>query len=669
MILLNRLIFVLWVYIKMQITLYKSCPIGNDYKVVWNNATALKQDLTNVETAHDKLLNSLSKKVIQIDDIYLDDSGELYLDIEDIVNTDWFTDYNYMSYEIQVTSGNSHKSTAYMDNATLSMNYIYKNALKQIVSSTIPTAYYPIKKVNYLKRYAFIDSIEYSDDSIKIKYSCDIWSTYSPFIEYGTGEIVRFSDECIYKCKKSAELHTLALEDDYFANSELKKLNLSGSNISNNLSENQDCYCFATIQYYDTDNSGKQTERWLDTIMIAKGNSNQIGGFNPSTFIAKVDEWNKRIVELMLGQSTKKTELDRYYEIQDVYFIPCNMNTQTGDYSFANWLEQLCGNNAQQYLWGLACSDYILYDETDSQGQVINTYYYYLMSLQQYCDFVNYPNKLKHSFEIMSGTLSNDFKRAGIGFYTKMIQIECNNPLLELNYSIRFTFDCCNINIYLEVNNKIIELTDELSVKIPIQIATADATQLQAIQREIANKKNISSGVFGAVKGIGTSVVGGVLGGAIGGGAIASGILNTAQSITNAVLDDKLINAKAYTTNSSIDANSIGYLNAYYGFLDFYIESINDDEVNATNTKKGYIYNAPSSINSSFIDFYPIGIIPEMCDAGAGNIDSKIRYIQMKNVFIKGMFSQEIRNKLISIISNGFRFVTSSKATTYETYL
>lgn len=661
----------------MQITLYKDCPIPNDYSVVWNNFTNVGTSLSNVETAHDKLLDSLSSVTITLSDVYLDDSGELPLDIQDVLNTSiWYTDYNYMSYEIPVASGDTHEKIRYLDNSSLTIKYIYKNILNQITSGQYPTAYKPIGKTNYLKRYAFIDSINYYNSSIKIKYTCDIWSTYSSFIEWGTGKITRFSENEIYKLMSDPEIHPLALQEDYFSNSALKKYNLSANTISSSLSGNRKCYCLATVQYYTLDAQGEQTDRRLDSVMIAYGTSSAIGGFNKNSFIATVDEWNTKIIQFMTYQSVGVTISTpaQHYEIQDIYLIPVNLSTASGteiQYNFDTWIDNVVNTTDFPYLWLYSTSAVIEYN---------NTNYYYLMSLAQYCDDNSYAGKpqLNHSFEIMSGTVTNDFKRAGIGFITHMIPIECNNPLTEFKYSVRFSFDCCNINLYLEANNKIIELTEDLHVKIPIQVATADVTQLQAIQREIANKKNVSNAVFGVAKGVGATIVGGVtaglsggaIGGAIGGGGIAGGIVSTAQAITNAALDDKLINANTYTTNKSIDANSVGYLNAYYGFLDFYIDSINDDEVNNTNIKDGFIYNVPMPVNSSFVDFYPAGVVLEMVD----NIpsiahESKINYVRMSNVFIKGPVSQEIRNALKNIIENGFRFITHSHALNYESYL
>ena len=530
----------------MQITLYKSCPITNDYKVVWNNATDLGTGLNNIQTAHDKLLNSLTKKTIDIDDIYLDDSGELYLDLEDVQNLDWFNDYNYMSYEIQRDSGNNHIKTEYLDNSNLSLNYIY-NYLNDVYTSTYATAYYGRLRANYLKRYAFINSIEYSNDSIKIKYSCDIWSTYSPFIEYGTGDITRFSDECIYKLKKSAEIHTLTIEDDYFSNSELLKYSLIGNSHISTLVGNRNCYCFATIQYYTLNAQGKQTERWLDSVMLARGTASGQSGFTKNSFIAKVDEWNEYITEFMTYQSTGSVYANpnTHYEIQDVYLIPLSMCQRTDAYNFDKWLDNLFDGNYPN-LWLYSMSSVFEFD---------TNIWYYLLSLRRYCDDTSYTGKpkLNHTFDITSGEVANDWKRAGIGFYTRFFKVECNTTLAKFKYAIRFSFDCYNINLHLELNNKIYEITDEFFVKIPIQVNTADVTQLQAIQRSIASKKNIISGVTGAVKGVGASIIGGItagasggaVGGAIAGGGILGGIVGATESIANSILNDKLINANA----------------------------------------------------------------------------------------------------------------------------
>lgn len=666
----------------MQITLYKNCPIPDDYSVVWNNSTTIQYiySQTLPQTALKKMLASLTQTTITINDIYLDDNGELILDLEDVDNAIWFMDYNYMSFEIQCESGNSHKVVTGIKPSGSGISFSYYSKQEQstgnylIYNSAVDMNDYIVYSCNYLQRYAFIDSVQYFNDSIKIKYKCDIYSTYMPFVTYGIGTMTRFSDEQLYHIGVWRPNVPITVNEPLFSNKPLKKYNLWGNQImfGNPFNYDQQCFCLATVQYYTLDAQGKQTDRRLDTIIIGKGSSTIETGFTYLGYIKTASAWEEDIVKVISKQSIFQVDTDTYFEIQNLYLYPApsDTNNPNSDYKLANWIDNACSEPG-----------FTNYKSCPNLVQTVTNEYFYFLSMMKYTS----QNSLARKFDLCTGSVSNEYDRVGIGFYTHMIPIECNNPLTMLNYSISIAFDSCNIRFFVECINKIIEVTEDLEIKIPVQIATADVTQLQAIQREIASKKNVSNATFGVLKGIGTIAAGAAaasnattgVGAAAGAGGIVSGLLGAAQNVTNALLDDKLINAKAYTSNSSIDAESVGFINAANGFIDFRLnEPLNTKQFKMMNLRKGYIYNSPNdikydgTIQDQFYNFHPNGAICECCDAaGSPYIPDEIRFMQMKEVYINGTFSQEIRNSLIRIINNGFRLVTSKHATDYESYL
>lgn len=646
----------------MRLTLYKNCPIPNDYSIVWNNYTHSPNDVT----AHSKLLNSLTKQIIDVDYIYLDDSGEITLPIKKENSNVWYMDYNYLSYEIQKSTNDTHTDTGNLMQVTnIPYKYIDNNGVIQ--STTYTTK--PLKySVNYLQRYAFIKSIEYYNDCIVIKYECDYFSTYMPFIGGGYGTIRRFSDSCLYGASDTIT-PAVATENDLFSNSALIKYSLAGSTISNQLNNDVLCYCFATIQYYDMDNYDKVTERRLDTIMIAYTDPNQHDQVTTDTFTATVSEWNEKLQKLIMYQSNTKTGIFKvYYEFQNIYLLPVNMVRTTGQYNFATWIENMVGDNALLYLYQFSLSDGVVltWQNNYNNPPTTETMPFAFISLARYCKALGlYPplTELNTTFEISSGSIPNRYDRAGIGLYTHLIEIDCNNELTNLDYKIIFSFDFANIRIYIDCINKVIEITDDLELKIPIQINTADVMQLNAIQREIANKKNVTNAVAGgtqALLGVAGSIATGNITGAV------SSLVSGTQTAINSVLDNKLINAKAYTSNKSLDVNSAGFINAYYGLIDYRINPINANEFKKTNDRKGFIMNCQSlAISYSFI---PNGILLENID-DLSNVENKIRFIAMSNCYLYGSLPTDIRTKLETILNNGFRFITSKHATDYANYL
>lgn len=644
----------------MLITFYKDCPIPNDYSIVWNNYSHDPND----RTAHQKLLNSLTSQILDIQDIYLDDTGELTLPLKEENDNIWYMDYNYMSYELQRSTVDDHYSSgSFIQVNNIPYSYIDNNGVIQTSTFNSKSLNY---YANYLKRYAFIKSIEYYNDCIKIKYECDIFSTYMPFVNGGYGTVRRFSDACLYGACKS-NTPALTTESDLFSNSALIKYTLAGSNIGTQLYGDVLCYCFATIQYYDTDNEDKVTERRLDSIMIAYDDANH--QITENTFTATVSEWNEKIKKLITYQSNTKTDIFKtYYEFQEIYLLPVNMVTTNDQYDFATWIQNLVGNNALSHLFGFALSETLVLTWTNNyvsppQTETMN---FAFISLSRYCKALAlYPplTELENTFTISNGSIPNRFDRAGIGLFTHMIDVDCNNPLTNFEYKITFSFDFANIRIYIDCINKVIEITNDLELKIPIQISTADVMQLNGIKREIANKKNVTNAVAGGTQSILGTVAGIIAGNPV--GAVSSAVSGV-QNTVNAVLDNKLINAKAYTSNKSLDVESVGFINAYYGLIDYRINPINSDEFIQINDRKGYILNCQSLAH--FYSFLPNGVLFENLDALA-NVEDKIRYMSMSDCYLLGNLTTDIRAKLNAILDKGFRFITTKHATDYASYL
>lgn len=633
----------------MDITLYRDCPITDDYKLLFNTGY-YSSNLTN--TAFNLMLNNLTQTTLTIGDVYLNDSGKFYLDLVEDNTTTLLSLYNYMSFEIQ-TSAVSVSNF----NLTTDINYPHVGS----------------KSFNGLKRYAFIKNITYYTDTIEVEYECDYYHTYAILTDNFTGLLTRYSYDTIRLLNNNYP--NIKLNTPYFSNKELLKYNISGSTIASGLSGNQDCYCFATIQYYTLGQSGERTSRRLDSVMISHGTSSS--SISQNNFKYTIDEWNLYISRLLVNQSTTNTINNEYYEIQDIFFIPTNMNVLNypnevlpinppDSYKIEDWITKLLDTTNTPLLYIYSLSNFIEYTDNN------NTYYFYLMSLGKYFDdnsWPTYKTTMNHSFMLSKGKFANNLKRKGIGFYTHMIPVTSDNPNIDIEYKITMAFDCANIRFYLEVENQVIEITEDIKVEYPISVQTADATQLQAVSRAINNVKiknqsqtQAYNKLFDAstVFGIGTLFNPGRVLQSVG------NVMESYNTLGQAEQDLKLLNAEVYTSNTSVDADSLAFINAYYGLIDFRLDTTNDSVVNANTKKQGYIVSTNLLCNKENAIF---GLASENYHGQMGTAINQVPYMRYSNVYITGKYPQNVRNILKQIFENGFRFVNSYNATDYETYL
>ena len=632
----------------MNITLYKNCPIPDDYGMIWNNTVIYR----TAKTAHQTLLDSLTSVTINIADIYLNDNGEIILDLEDVNNAIWFNDYNYMSYEIQRTSENDHKTTT-------TNTYTFNG-------SDLPVNKY----VNYLKRYAFIDKVEYFNDCIKIHYKSDIWSTYSPMITDAFGILSNYSKDNLFRITSynsgthkyslsSIYYYHLNLPEEYYSNGKLKCYGLDGLGERTEIDSwyNKKCYCIVQVQFSDSVNQGQVSKRLIDTCILMHSDTNAT-----LTMSHTVDDWSNLLVNLLQKQATANaatiypSQDTMHFEISNIYFIPFNICSFTGTnpYEFDVWEDVLTDVN--NFVFLQACRS--------AQVQITANDEFEFISLARYCDYTMAGMKtdvLNHNFLLCDRELDNDLKRIGIGFYTNVIPIDQTNVHIKLKYGVRFAFDNYNVRIYLEMNQKIIEITNDLSVEFPISVESGNATQLQALTRTVANQKNASNAAFGVMKGISTAAVGGAaaaatggVGAALGAGGIVSGIMGAAQSVTNAAIESKMINAKVYQTSKGAAADSTGFINAYYGLLSFKITPINEIEMTHLIKRKGYILSETEYASQYVDNCLFTSVIPELCYV------DYVEFIRYTNAYISGTFSSEIKRKLLDIIQAGAIYVGNS---------
>ena len=103
----------------------------------------------------------------------------------------------------------------------------------------------------------------------------------------------------------------------------------------------------------------------------------------------------------------------------------------------------------------------------------------------------------------MDKTIENDYTRLGIGLISNIIPIENNST--PITYSILVKWDITSWKLYISIQNKLIEISNEFDILIPISVQSADVTQQQAAARELKGlnaKLGMASGALDIVGGV-----------------------------------------------------------------------------------------------------------------------------------------------------------------------
>ena len=265
----------------------------------------------------------------------------------------------------------------------------------------------------------------------------------------------------------------------------------------------------------------------------------------------------------------------------------------------------------------------------------------------------------------MDKTIENDYTRLGIGLISNIIPIENNST--SIDYSIFVKWDITSWKLYISIQNKLIEISDEFDILIPISVQSADVTQQQAAARELKDlnaKLGMARGSLGIMNGVmetatGWSTVG--LGMALGNvvdaapfagtetvhkgfSGVFNGMAKTGDGIIDIIGSNKeleIANRKMFSTSKAIKVNSDGILNGYYGIVQYFIAPDNTTEVQANIDNTGYV------CNEIVDDLFNKPITDTVATA------YNVMRFDFANVF--GNFTQKIAKALRTILYNGFK--------------
>lgn len=453
-------------------------------------------------------------------------------------------------------------------------------------------------EVNNFTRFCFIDAITVVNGIAVVSYVEDIWSNYAPSLQMRKSLLARsrIIDYGSYKIP----FYSLGME--YQGNNELKINKLFES------SDNQ-VAVLMQVQLYKLSEKGEVSERSIMEMYASTKTASQA----EHTIYFTPQEAISLATLLTIQSSVKQLSTGQYYEIYNVTLVPKIFNLPLN-------------------------TSGMISVEVDS-NTYLNTF---LPSIFTNNDIV-YTN---------SKTLPCNFKQFKVGTLLNAYDIIQNGTdiVIKVGYSASLT----DLNLYLNFQNQIYEITKDFMLDLPISVQTADVTQQQATAREVANlnaKLGIASGAMKVAGGMADVALGATQVGISsswskqlkGAGQITSGLMDVGGGIINIISANKqldIANRALYVSNKGVKVLSNTAMTAVYGIIVYEIQPDNEVEVQANIDNCGYVCNE---------------IVDNLFNTITTGTTNKWNVMQFDYVNIYGKFTQRIADVLRDILNAGFK--------------
>lgn len=453
-------------------------------------------------------------------------------------------------------------------------------------------------EVNNFTRFCFIDAVTVLNGIAVVSYIEDIWSNYAPSLQMRKSLLTRsrIIDYGSYKIP----FYSLGME--YQGNNELKINKLFES------SDNQ-VAVLMQVQLYKLSEKGEVSER---SIMEMYGSTKTASQAEHRVYFTPQEAISLATL-LTVQSSVKQLSTGQYYEIYNVILVPKIFNLSLNTSGIASV-------------------------EVDN-----NTY------LTPFLPSIDTNNDIVYT---SSKTLPCNFKQFKVGTLLNAYDIIQNGTdiVIKVGYSASLT----DLNLYLNFQNQIYEITKDFMLDLPISVQTADVTQQQATAREVANlnaKLGIARGAMQIAGGVADVALGATqvnissswgkqLKGA---GQIASGLTDIGSGIMNIVSQKKqldIANRALYVSNRGVKVLSNTALIALYGIVVYEIQPDNEVEVQANINNCGYVCNE---------------IVDNLFNTITTGTTNKWNVMQFDYVNIYGKFTQRIADVLRDILNAGFK--------------
>ena len=485
---------------------------------------------------------------------------------------------------------------------------------------------------NNFRRYCFIDDITVVNGLAVISFSEDIWSNYASSMEIRKSLLVRS------RATKYGDwsIPFYAPGMGYEGNNTVIIKDIDGNIIDNNYTRPSPLQvaCAVNMQLYNLTAQGVANNRILLTGIFIYSYAGDRKAYGTTDMLLQLV---REVIQLSAGTTVKYNNKDYYYDIVSVKAIPKQ---------FGIFKEIITGDAT------------ITVQKSDTIS-----YYFYATGAGIFYNEYGIQHGILH--KVLDKEIENDYTRLGIGLISSIIPIENNST--KITYSIFVKWDITSWKLYISIQNKLIEISDEFDILIPISVQSADVTQQQAAARELKDlnaKLGMGRGSLGIMNGVmetatGWSTVG--LGMALGNlvdaapfagtetvhkgfSGVFNGMAKTGDGIIDIIGSNKeleIANRKMFSTSKAIKVNSDGVLNGYYGIVQYFIIPDNTQEVQANIDNTGYV------CNEIVDDLFNKPITDAVATA------YNVMRFDFANVF--GNFTQKIAKALRAILYNGFK--------------
>lgn len=502
------------------------------------------------------------------------------------------------------------------------------------------------KQYNYMKIedsigtfYAFINNIKWINDIYQIFYEEDIMSNWFEYVHIRNSLLTGNKSLKLYKgtAQKNISLFSYNVEpksNDALTFDAYNVLdNPNGTNLQGEQLYSPKVGVIVKLQLYKLDQAGNPTDRKLiigsiETTDLNDGNPSynlwsRGANSNLSIFIQTLI--NKR------GTTTISFETisGYYYDIDKIYAMPENLVHRIGYI------------NPHVYQ-----SNYLF---------TVGNYKFWINDLRPVDSFL--PSY------VYEKTITYDRKIDSIGLFTSPIKIANNGT--NINIKIETYISYYGLSVILNMQNKMIDITNKFIVDLPFTQASSSELQLQRLQLNLqensfnnkidntnqeyqANIAKLAVGAtFGTVGAIGNVVAGNTLSAFSSLGSTLSGIAEYGSNIEKAKNDIKyteerinLINQKMYCS-SSILTNKFSFINALFGLCVFKINEDNTTQVNQAVALSGYLVREL------------VGDVIQQLDIE--NLTDHYDVFKFDEVNLYGVIAQDYIRVIENILLNGVR--------------
>lgn len=589
----------------------------------YNEVFAYQKNAQLGQSTLEQYLATLTNKVFDIDDVYQEDSGQFIFELS---TSDYTNIYNFNYMKIEVVDG-------------------------------------------LFTRFAFIDDIKIKNEVAVLSYSLDYYHSFVRSIGGINSSLLKGLRVC-----KNPYLNPnyKVLPVDYAGNNELEIYPYNG----NPHAENDNTIIIVEFQVYDTEKYGEGNSSEVKYGIINKKFGLDITTWTKETLIPEVSptfkntsdfindinrlqsKKNYNILNLYSQSSTPSDDYKRYYKIGNIYVIP-----------YRNIINSLFASSNKT-------SDTIITD-TKISG---NIYFAYQIN------YLNNDSNIRKVLDVYLWTFprsNHNYRIRGIGLYTKFIPVAYNGTIISVKEQV--FLDNNTFRYYLNVENKIVEITECFQYFVPYTELNGEVLAQQKISRELQNAqiRNKSMNLLlggvdtvvnegfnlakqygnfeGDIAGSVVSGIGGNYGGMVGSAISArndllgmgQGIIGTATSLLRLNSNMKLqaskfkaLNAPVYNSTTLLSANNSAILNAKYDICEFVINADNGMYVNDVKNLKGYI------VFEILTDLSSLGLDSETYVADTG---ANYNAIQFGTIDIYGKFPTSVALILNQIFINGFK--------------